>query len=239
MNAHIPTEPGDEAASASVPDSGLSLEGVTVQYPGVDHAALENVTLRVPRGQIVALLGPSGCGKSTLLRAVGGLEPLRAGRVCWDGEDLRRVAPHRRGFGLVFQDGQLFVHRSVAENIAYGLRVQRVPARDRAARVRSLLALIGLEGYEDRAVSALSGGERQRVALARSLAPRPRLLMLDEPLSALDQGLRERLATEMRGLLRDTTALWVTHDPREATTVADRIVRMSRGSIASDERVAR
>ncbi|MBN9612079.1 MAG: ABC transporter ATP-binding protein, partial [Actinobacteria bacterium] len=207
--------------------SGLALREATVSYGrGADAGppAVDRVSFQVSPGEVVALTGPSGCGKSTLLRAIAGLEPLAAGSVCWDGEDLARVPTHLRGFGLVFQDGQLFGHRSVAENIAYGLRVQRAPRAEREARVAEMLQLIGLPDAGERAVTALSGGERQRVALARSLAPKPRLLLLDEPLSALDRELRERLAAELAELLRrtGTTAILVTHDEHEAETIADR-----------------
>lgn len=193
--------------------------------------AVDGVSLGVGRGEVVALLGPSGCGKSSLLRAVAGLEPLAAGDVRWDGESVAAVPTHRRGFGLMFQDGQLFVHRDVAGNVAYGLA--RLPRAEQAERVAELLELVGLAGYERREVTTLSGGERQRVALARSLAPRPRLLMLDEPLSALDRALRERLTGEIAGILRraGTTALYVTHDHAEARAVADRVGIMIAGRL--------
>lgn len=213
---------------------GLDVNNVSVAY-GKAAPVVRNATFALATTEVVALLGPSGCGKSTLLRAVAGLEPLVTGSVAWNGEDLAQTPPHRRGFGLVFQDGQLFVHRSVAENIAYGLRVQRLPRVERGERVQELLKLVGLPGYEDRAVTELSGGERQRVALARSLAPRPRLLLLDEPLSALDRELRDRLAVDLAGLLRETktTAILVTHDESEATTIADRVLRMRAGELVS------
>ncbi|WP_435742702.1 ABC transporter ATP-binding protein [Nocardioides sp. SYSU DS0663] len=208
----------------------LSLTGVSVAYDGVP--AVREVSLELPDGEVLAVLGPSGCGKSTLLRGVAGLEPT-AGTVAWDGEDVSRVPTHRRGFALMFQDGQLFGHLTVERNIAYPLRLRRRPAAERAARVAELLALVGLEGYGDRLPATLSGGERQRVALARSLAVQPRLLLLDEPLSALDAGLRERLAGELRDILRaaGTTALMVTHDHEEAFTVADRLAVMRAGRV--------
>ena len=206
---------------------GLALDGVTVRYGGV--RAVDGVDLQVGLGQVLALLGPSGCGKSSLLRAVAGLEPLAAGRVAWDGSDLAGVPVHRRGFGLLFQDGQLFAHRDVAGNVGYGLA--RGPGR--AGEVARLLDLVGLPGAERRDVATLSGGERQRVALARSLAPRPRLLLLDEPLSALDRGLRERLAGDLRAVLdrTGTTAVFVTHDQDEAFAVADRVAVMADGRV--------
>ena len=168
----------------------LTLTDVSVSYDG--SPAVRDASLELPDGQVLAVLGPSGCGKSTLLRAVAGLEPLVAGTVAWDGSDLERVPTHKRGFALMFQDGQLFNHLTVARNVGYALRLRR--SSGIAARVEELLALVGLEGYADRLPATLSGGERQRVALARCLAVRPRLLLLDEPLSALDTGLRHRLA---------------------------------------------
>lgn len=211
---------------------GLQVHDVVVRYAGAAAPAVDGVELAVPTGEVVALLGPSGCGKSSLLRAVAGLEPLAAGDVAWDGVSVADVPVHRRGFGLLFQDGQLFAHRDVAGNVAYGLPERR----DRAARdvrVAELLDLVGLPGTQRRDVATLSGGERQRVALARALAPRPRLLLLDEPLSALDRGLRERLALDLRDVLvaTGTTALFVTHDQDEAFAVADRVAVMDAGRL--------
>lgn len=210
--------------------AGLRIDDVTVRYPGAAAAAVDGVSMGVAPGEVVALLGPSGCGKSSLLRAVAGLEPLADGEISWDGQDLAPIPVHRRGFGLLFQDGQLFPHRDVAGNVAFGL--QMTGRRD-AARVGELLALVGLAGYERRAVSTLSGGEQQRVALARALAPQPRLLLLDEPLSALDRRLREHLVAEIAEILRaaGTTAVYVTHDHDEAFTVADRVSLMRAGSL--------
>ncbi|MCL2091477.1 MAG: ABC transporter ATP-binding protein [Micrococcales bacterium] len=216
--------------------SGLGLRDVAVRYG--DVTAVDGVSLAVPCGQVLALLGPSGCGKSSLLRAVAGLEPLAGGAVTWDGADLAGVPVHRRGFGLLFQDGQLFAHRDVAGNVGYGVargRTARPRERraERARRVTELLDLVGLPGTAHRDVASLSGGERQRVALARSLAPRPRLLLLDEPLSALDRVLRERLADDLRRVLTTTgaTAVFVTHDQDEAFAVADRVAVMASGRI--------
>ncbi|WP_081861737.1 ABC transporter ATP-binding protein [Cellulomonas sp. HZM] len=221
--------------------NGLGIAGVSVRYGS--STAVDDVRLSVAPGEIVALLGPSGCGKSSLLRAVAGLEPLAGGDVTWDDESVARVPVHLRGFGLVFQDGQLFTHRDVAGNVAYGVagadragavsRTGRPGRSGRAARVDELLDLVGLTGYGPRPVATLSGGERQRVALARALAPAPRLLLLDEPLSALDRALRERLAVDLRAVLvaTGTTALFVTHDQDEAFAVADRVAVMSRGAL--------
>jgi thiamine transport system ATP-binding protein len=214
----------------------LSLDHVSVDYDGVP--AVVDASLDLEDGQVLAVLGPSGSGKSTLLRAVAGLEPVAGGRIAWDGADLAGVPTHKRGFALMFQDGQLFGHLSVARNVGYALRLRRTP--DAAARVRELLALVGLEGYGDRLPATLSGGERQRVALARSLAVEPRLLLLDEPLSALDAGLRERLANDLRDILHaaGTTALMVTHDQEEAFTVADRLAVMRAGRVVQQGDIA-
>lgn len=211
----------------------LSLSSVSVAYPGAEQPALDDVSLTLAPGEVLAVLGPSGCGKSTLLRAVAGLEPLTAGEVTWDGRDLAGVPTYKRGFALLFQDGQLFAHRTVGDNVAYPLRLRRTPRRARRARVAELLDLVGLAGYADRSPATLSGGERQRVALARALATSPRLLLLDEPLSALDLTLRERLAADLRAILRaaGTTALFVTHDHEEAFAVADRMALLRGGRL--------
>jgi len=204
-------------------DTALRIDDLAVRFDGV--AAVDGVSLDVAAGEVLGILGPSGSGKSTLLRAVAGLERLDSGRVSWHGADITALAVHKRGFALMFQDGQLFPHRSVAQNIAYALRLARTPA---AARVDELLELVGLPGFGGRRVTELSGGEQQRVALARSLAARPRLLLLDEPLSALDRELRERLAGDLRRILVDTgtTAVFVTHDQDEAFAVSDRVAVM-------------
>ena len=209
--------------------AGLSVRGLAVAYG--DLRAVDGVDLDVAAGEIVALLGASGSGKSSLLRAVAGLEDVADGDVAWDGRSMVRVPVHRRGFGLMFQDGQLFEHRDVRGNIAYGLT--GLPRARRGERVREMLELVGLPGFEQRRVTTLSGGQAQRVALARALAPAPRLLLLDEPLSALDRALREQLATDVRAILRQgrTTALYVTHDQDEAMTVADRVGVMEAGRL--------
>lgn len=211
---------------------GLSVRGVTVRFG--ETVAVNDVDLELPAGQVLAVLGPSGCGKSTLLRAVAGLEVLHAGSVSWAGQDLAAVPTHRRGFALMFQDGQLFAHQSVASNVGYALRLQRVGRGRIKSRVAELLELVGLPAHGDRRPATLSGGEAQRVALARALAAEPRLLLLDEPLSALDRSLRERLAADLRVILSTTgtTALMVTHDHDEAFTVADQMAVMRQGQIA-------
>lgn len=212
----------------------LRLDEVTVRFGAT--TAVDDVTLELEEGAVLAVLGPSGCGKSTLLRAVAGLEPLTAGAVSWRGRDLAGVPTHERGFALMFQDGQLFAHASVGENIAYPLRLRRVGRADRARRVEELLELVGLPGYAARRPATLSGGEQQRVALARALAAEPELLLLDEPLSALDRSLRERLAGDLREILvrTGTTAVLVTHDHDEAFTVADRMAVMLAGQVVQE-----
>ena len=216
-------------ASNTSASTGLSVRGLAVTYGGL--RAVDGVDLEVAAGEVVALLGASGSGKSSLLRAVAGLEDVAAGEVAWDGRSMVRVPVHKRGFGLMFQDGQLFEHRDVGSNIAYGLT--GLPRAQRSERVREMLELVGLPGFERRRVTTLSGGQAQRVALARALAPAPRLLLLDEPLSALDRALREQLATDVRTILRrgGTTALYVTHDQDEAMTVADRVGVMEAGCL--------
>ena len=216
-------------ASDTSASTGLSVRGLAVTYGGL--RAVDGVDLEVAAGEVVALLGASGSGKSSLLRAVAGLEDVAAGEVAWAGRSMVRVPVHKRGFGLMFQDGQLFEHRDVGSNIAYGLT--DLPRAQRSERVREMLELVGLPGFERRRVTTLSGGQAQRVALARALAPAPRLLLLDEPLSALDRALREQLATDVRTILRQggTTALYVTHDQDEAMTVADRVGVMEAGRL--------
>lgn len=212
----------------------LDLQGVAVAFDGT--TVVDHVDLSVADGAVLAVLGPSGCGKSTLLRAVAGLEPLAAGRIAWDGADLAGTPTHRRGFALMFQDGQLFDHLTVARNVGYARRLQGGSRSAVRTEVADLLDLVGLGGYADRLPRTLSGGERQRVALARSLAARPRLLLLDEPLSALDSGLRGRLAADLRRILVEsgTTALLVTHDQDEAFAVADRLAVMRAGRIVQE-----
>jgi thiamine transport system ATP-binding protein len=202
----------------------LTVKEVRVRFE--DRWVLDGADLTVGPAEIVALLGPSGSGKSTLLRVIAGLLPPDAGRVLWDGEDVTSVPAHRRRFGLVFQDQQLFPHRDVAGNVGFGLAVAGRPKAEIRERVAELLHLVGLDGFEQRSVTELSGGEAQRVALARALAPRPRLLLLDEPLAALDRELHDRLAIDLRHLLQDlgTAGLHVTHDRDEAGMVADRVV---------------
>jgi len=208
--------------------TALDAQHLTVSYLREKHGtalAIDDVSLTLEAGEVLAILGPSGSGKSTLLRAIAGLELLDAGTVLWEGADITAMPVHRRGFALMFQDGQLFAHRSVASNVAYALQIARMPPPEQRVRVTELLELVGLAGFGDRRVTELSGGEQQRVALARALAADPRLLLLDEPLSSLDRELRERLGRDLRRILLETgtTAMFVTHDQGEAALVADRI----------------
>jgi thiamine transport system ATP-binding protein len=215
--------------------SGLAASGLVVRFG--DRAVLDGADLDVAPGERVAVLGPSGSGKSTLLRVLAGLHPPDAGTVRFDGVDLTGVPPHRRGIGLLFQDLQLFPHRDVGANVGFGLRMQRRPRAEVAARVAELLELVGLPGTERRSVTTLSGGEAQRVALARALAPAPRLLLLDEPFSALDRDLHDRLVVEVAELLARLAiaAVHVTHDAAEAAALCTRHVRLADGRLVHPE----
>jgi spermidine/putrescine transport system ATP-binding protein len=214
----------------------LELIDIRKSYEG--KPLLAGVSLRVDRGETLCLLGPSGGGKSTLLRIAAGLEQPDSGRVLWNGSDITQMPAHRRGFGLMFQDYALFPHLNVAENVAFGLRMQHLP-EDRIRReTGEALARVELAGFERRRVTDLSGGEQQRVALARALAPRPSLLMLDEPLGALDRALREQLTGQLHRLLRelDIPSLYVTHDQEEAFGVAQRVALLHAGRIVQSGR---
>jgi putative spermidine/putrescine transport system ATP-binding protein len=197
--------------------------------------ALEPAMLDIACGETLVLLGPSGCGKTTMLRIIAGLEtPDEGGRVLFDGNDMTNVPIEKRNVGMVFQSYALFPNMSVADNIGYGLKIRSVPKQERDARVAELVALTNITGLENRRIDQLSGGQRQRVALARAVAIRPGILLLDEPLTALDAALRERLRSELNRLLRalGITAIYVTHDQSEAMELGDRIVVMSKGRIA-------
>jgi thiamine transport system ATP-binding protein len=210
----------------------LALERIGVVIDG--KTILDDVSLEVGAGERLALLGPSGSGKSTALRVAAGLQRPTDGRVVLDGEDVTGVPPHRRGIGLVFQDAALFPHRDVAGNVGFGPRVAHLPEVEREARVAEALELVGLVGTERRDVTTLSGGEAQRVALARALAPRPGVLLLDEPLGALDGPLRQRLQDDLRDLFErlSLTVVHVTHDVGEAFALGDRVAALREGRIA-------
>jgi len=197
--------------------------------------ALEPATLDIARGETLVLLGPSGCGKTTMLRIIAGLElPDAGGKVLFDGKDMTSVPIERRNVGMVFQSYALFPNMTVSDNIGYGLKIRGIPAKERAARVAELVALTNISGLENRRIDQLSGGQRQRVALARAVAIRPGILLLDEPLTALDAALRDRLRGELNRLLRalGITTIYVTHDQSEAMELGDRVVVMQKGAIA-------
>lgn len=207
----------------------LAVDDLRVLIEG--EPILDSLSLTVADSEIVAVLGPSGSGKSTLLRAIAGLVPVAGGGIAWDGRSVIGVPPHRREFGLMFQGFALFPHMDVAGNVGFGLRMRG--HENIAGEVAEALEWVGLGGYGARTVDSLSGGERQRVALARTLAPRPHLVMLDEPLGALDRNLRQRLMTETREILekREVTAIVVTHDREEAVGMSDRLALMREGRV--------
>jgi ABC-type Fe3+/spermidine/putrescine transport system ATPase subunit len=209
----------------------LVVEEVTVRFG--QKAALDGASLEVGAGEVVALLGPSGSGKSTLLRAIAGLETIESGRILFNGKNVSAVPVHERGFGLMFQSYALFPHLSVADNVAFGLRMKNLADGDIGARVAEVLGWVGLEQFAQRRVDRLSGGEQQRVALARTLAPRPPLVMLDEPVGALDRMLRERLVEDIAALLdrEGAAAIYVTHDHEEARAISDRLAVMRDGRV--------
>jgi len=212
----------------------LDVRAINKSYEG--QALLRGVSFQVAAGETVCLLGPSGSGKSTLLRIIAGLEEAEAGQVLWQAEDLTAVPVHKRQFGLMFQDYALFPHRSVLENVAFGLRMQRLPRQEITHRAEQVLRQVNMFAFAHRRVTDLSGGEQQRVALARALAPSPRLLMLDEPLAALDRNLREQLSAELRRILHTANipTIYVTHDQAEAFAIADRLVVLHNGQVAQD-----
>ncbi len=212
----------------------LEVRDIWKSYEG--QPLLCGVSFTVAAGETVCLLGASGSGKSTLLRIIAGLEKPERGDVLWDGRSLADVPVHRRNFGLMFQDYALFPHRDVAENVAFGLRMHGLLQNEIATRVQETLEKVNMAGFAHRRVTDLSGGEQQRVALARALAPRPRLLMLDEPLGALDRALKEQVEEELRRLLHvtDMPAIYVTHDQEEAFAVSDRLVLLNHGQVVQN-----
>jgi spermidine/putrescine transport system ATP-binding protein/putrescine transport system ATP-binding protein len=211
--------------------SFLSLSGIRKSFGGL--AVVNDVSLEVARGEFFALLGPSGCGKTTLLRMIAGFETQDSGTITIDGETMNTVPPHQRPTNMVFQSYAIFPHLNVFDNIAYGLRKLRLPKQALRARVEAMLATVRLEGLGGRAADQLSGGQRQRVALARALIREPKLLLLDEPLGALDKRLREAMQVELRAIQRQIgiTFLLVTHDQEEALSLSDRVAVMERGRI--------
>ncbi|WP_161795681.1 ABC transporter ATP-binding protein [Raoultella terrigena] len=217
--------------------TGIKLDSVSFAFGA--NTVLNNIDLHIEAGSIVALLGPSGCGKSTLLRLLAGLTIPDSGEIRFGDRLVAKagwgMAPEQRDIGMVFQDYALWPHMTVAQNIAFPLRMRGVPRGERQTRVNAALARVGLTGFAERKPSGLSGGQQQRVALARAIVAEPRVLLFDEPLSNLDSELRESLCIEMSRLLRQLgiTAVYVTHDRREAELLADRIVHLSAGSVAA------
>lgn len=205
----------------------LQVRGITLQFGA--RVVLDRVSLQLSAGEVAAVLGASGSGKTTLLRVIAGLETPGAGTIWLAGTNLSATPVHQRGIGMVFQDNQLFPHLSVAENVAYALRVQGTAAPQRQARVRAILELVDLADFEGRAVAQLSGGETKRVAVARALVAAPQVLLLDEPLTGLDNALHARLLADLSALLRarGTTTLHVTHNRAEAEAIADRVVEIA------------
>jgi ABC-type Fe3+/spermidine/putrescine transport system ATPase subunit len=210
-------------------DAFLQLSHLTKRFG--THVAVDDLTLSVPRGTVLALLGPSGSGKTTTLRLLAGFERPDGGTITVDGRDETRQAPAERRFGMVFQHYALFPHLTVGENVAFGLAHD--PAVDKARRVSEMLALVDLEGFAERQVSALSGGQQQRVAVARALAPSPRVLLLDEPLSNLDPSLRERTRRELKAALKKIgiTTIFVTHEQEEAFALGDQVAVLNEGRL--------
>lgn len=202
---------------------------ISNRYGG--NLLLQDINFSLDPGEILCLLGPSGSGKTTLLRLIAGLEEEYSGHVIFKGKNIRTTPAHKRGFGLMFQEYALFPHKNVEENIRFGLEMQNLPNKQQLYQVDTMLELVGLSGFGERRIDELSGGERQRVALARSLAPKPELLLLDEPLGSLDRTLRERLTVEIRAILKElgVTAIFVTHDQNEAFGVADKIAVLKNG----------
>ncbi len=207
----------------------LEVKSLGKQYD--DQPLLTDINFALDKGEILCLLGPSGSGKTTLLRILSGLELPDRGEIFFAGNNLAGIAPHKRQFGMMFQDYALFPHKNIAENVCFGLEMQNWSKDKQQQRVTEMLSLVGLQGFEQRRLDTLSGGERQRVALARSLAPQPQLLLLDEPLGSLDRTLRDHLAGEIRAILKSqgVTAVFVTHDQSEAFTVADQIAILHQG----------
>ncbi len=215
----------------------LTLTDVTKVFPGRsgddEVTAVDNVSLNIAKGELVTLLGPSGCGKTTTLRMIAGFEFPTDGDIHLDGKEINSLPPHKRNMSMVFQSYAIFPHLNVYENVAYGLKVARLPKKEVEERVTKTLELVELSGYEKRAPNQLSGGQQQRVALARALIMEPKVLLMDEPLSNLDAKLREQMRNEIRRIQQmiDITSVYVTHDQVEAMTISDRVVIMNEGRI--------
>lgn len=215
----------------SISNPILKLEHISNCYG--DAPLLQDVNLTLEAGDILCLLGPSGSGKTTLLRLIAGLEEEYSGQVIFEGKNIGEKPAHRRGFGLMFQEYALFPHKNVDENVRFGLEMKQLPVKKQLQQTNTMLQLVGLSGFGQRRIDELSGGEKQRVALARSLAPEPQLLLLDEPLGSLDRTLRERLTLEIRAILKKigVTAIFVTHDQNEAFGVADKVAILKHGML--------
>lgn len=209
----------------------LQINKLSTSYEG--EPVLNDISFSLENGEILSLLGPSGTGKTTLLRQMAGLERPEKGSIFFAGQNMANVPSHKRNFGMMFQEYALFPHKNVAENISFGLEMQKWDQQKKHNRIEEMLELVGLHDFNNRLVDELSGGERQRVALARSLAPQPQLLLLDEPLGSLDRILRDRLAGEIRSILKSQgiTAIFVTHDQSEAFAVADKIAILHQGRL--------
>lgn len=212
--------------------SYLQLQQLSSGY-GDNKAAVKHLDLNVEQGELISLLGPSGCGKTTTMRTIAGLLDLQEGRIVLDGEDIGRKPPNKRNIGMVFQSYALFPHLNVWDNIAFGLRLRKVPQAVLKRKVEAVIAAVGLNGFENRLPAQMSGGQQQRVALARAVVIEPKLLLLDEPLSNLDAKLRVQMRAELRRIQRELgiTMLYVTHDQEEALALSDRIVVMNAGKI--------
>src|SRR5690606_22907278 len=209
----------------------IDLMSITKEYDGVK--VLDNISFYVRKNEFVTLLGPSGCGKTTTLRIIGGFEQPTEGRVIFEGEDITNLPPYKRQINTVFQKYALFPHMNVFENVAFGLNIKKVPKDEIKKRVKEMLKLVNLEGFENRSIQSLSGGQQQRVAIARALVNEPKVLLLDEPLGALDLKLRKEMQIELKKMQQRVgiTFIYVTHDQEEALTMSDTIVVMDRGVI--------